>query len=339
MGGYWQGVVVPEREKDVRRGDGGLASASLTRWVEAGLITREQAETIGVFEAKRGAVAAPAARRVPLVTEALGYLGAALALGAVVAFLGQKWGEFTRGAHIGILGGGVVLLLIAGWLLRRTDEPAFGRLMSVLWFLSAGLAAATFALLVPENTADERRTLLTGIGTSAYAGALWLFRRWALQLLACFGGVVTLVVGVIATGWGHPPVWVFGFAVWGLGAVLLLLGWLGPAKPAFAAYVIGSCALIVGPRVSEQDWMLFLGLATGAALMAVSVAAREAVLLGFGAAAVFGYVTWIAVRFFGDTLGAPLALLVAGIVLLGVAVLTARLRRLTGRREPAAPSS
>jgi hypothetical protein len=211
--------------------------------------------------------------------------------------------------------------------------------MSVLWFLSAGLAAATFALLVPENAADERRTLLTGIATSAYAGALWLFRRWALQLLACFGGVVTLVVGVIATGWEHPPVWVFGFVVWGLGAVFLLLGRLGLAKPAFVAYVIGSCALIVGPRVSEQDWTLFLGLATGAALMAVSVAVRNTVLLGFGAAAVFGYVTWIAVRFFGHTLGAPLALLVAGIVLLGVAVLTARLRRLTGRKEPAAPTS
>jgi hypothetical protein len=66
--------------------------------------------------------------------------------------------------------------------------------------------------------------------------------------------------------------------------------------------------------------------------MALSVGVRRTVLLGFGALAVFVYLLRLALQYLGETLGAPLALLVAGVVLLGVAVLTARLRHLT---EPA----
>src|SRR3989304_3770281 len=59
----------------------------LLRWVDASLITSEQAEAIRAFEE---VPAEP--RRVPLIAEALGYLGAALALAAGAARLGARGG-------------------------------------------------------------------------------------------------------------------------------------------------------------------------------------------------------------------------------------------------------
>ncbi|MDH5371716.1 MAG: hypothetical protein OEX97_02090, partial [Acidimicrobiia bacterium] len=58
-----------------------MLSEQLSRWTNAGFITEEQAGQIRSFETAR---AASEERRVPLIVEALGYLGGALAVIAVL---------------------------------------------------------------------------------------------------------------------------------------------------------------------------------------------------------------------------------------------------------------
>jgi len=71
---------------------------------------------------------------------------------------------------------------------------------------------------------------------------------------------------------------------------------------------------------------MLLGLVTAGVLLTFSVTLRNTILLGFGAAGIFIFVPQIIFEYFGDTIGVPLALFLTGVVLLGGALLVARLR-------------
>jgi hypothetical protein len=70
---------------------------SLRAWVDAGLITPDQADAISRYETSGGAGAEAAKpfaaqdSRAALVVEVLGYLGGALALAAVAFIVAQMW--------------------------------------------------------------------------------------------------------------------------------------------------------------------------------------------------------------------------------------------------------
>ena len=61
-------------------------------------------------------------------------------------------------------------------------------------------------------------------------------------------------------------------------------------------------------------------------LVAVSVRLSENVMLGLGVAGLFVYVPMLIFEWFGDSLGAVVALLISGLVLLGVVVGVVRYR-------------
>ncbi|MEX2557699.1 MAG: hypothetical protein WEB06_18970 [Actinomycetota bacterium] len=72
--------------------------------------------------------------------------------------------------------------------------------------------------------------------------------------------------------------------------------------------------------------------------MAASVGLRVTPGLTIGAVGLFAYVTGAVVRNFGDALGVPTALAVTGVVILVVAVLTARLMGVTKQSPEQAPA-
>src|SRR3989304_1563167 len=135
----------------------------LLRWVDASLITSEQAEAIRAFEE---VPAEP--RRVPLIAEALGYLGAALALAAGIVALGDSWQDLSDAARLGALGGAVVVLPVGGFLAPGsvgrawgvgelvTDEKLFEFdvwIGPAIWLLGvAWLVLTKFEILLPEQT-------------------------------------------------------------------------------------------------------------------------------------------------------------------------------------------
>lgn len=60
---------------------------------------------------------------------------------------------------------------------------------------------------------------------------------------------------------------------------------------------------------------------------------RDIVLLTFGTIAIFGYVTAIVVQYFRNALGLPATRAITRVVLLALALITARLRRATRLTE------
>ena len=336
-----RGVTVESAAIDPAAGaqDRSLA-ADLDGWVGAGLISREQGDAIAAHE--RAAVAArkpTRERRVSLIAEALGYVGTALALAGAGVGLGQAWEDIAGWGRLSIAGGATALLLLGGFVLLSQTEPAFRRLQSVLWFLAVG--AAVWALVVLgveflDLEDDERIVLLIGAGTATLAALLWAVRREALQHAALFASVHVALIGAVLCLPGDAPMWAYALLVWGIGVVWGLLGWFRVLEPVWLGMALGSAGAVIGPAIGIGDypWLLAVALGTAVFLMVVSVPTGQVPLLAVGTMGTFGYLTWAVIRYFSDSLGVPLALVVVGGVFLALAVVAGRLTQVTrGRRR------
>jgi hypothetical protein len=94
----------------------------LARWTAAGLIDVGQVGRIEAAERER-AVTLPR-RRLPLVTEVLGYVGAVIAISAIVATVHQLWSHVPTAVVMAAAGVIAVGLLLAGAALRTATDPA-----------------------------------------------------------------------------------------------------------------------------------------------------------------------------------------------------------------------
>lgn len=317
-------------------------SQHLEAWVEQGLISAEQAVAIRDYEERTQEPGRPLLShgRVPLVTEALGYLGIGVAAAALVILLAEDWTTFPLGTRLAATGIGTVVLLLAGWLLRSNDEPAFARFGSVLWALAVASAAwFTGILMVDGVEADEVDVAFTIGAVATLVGAtLYAMRREVLQLIVLAAGSATLVIGLVQLPLdkGEAAAVQVGIALWVLAIVWLALTYRGVLIPRALAYGLGAFAALMGPDAVATGngepigGGLLLGLVTAFALIAASVWLRENVLLVFGSIGAFGYLLGTLKHFFGDTMGMPLVLLTTGAILLVVAFLTMRLRRTPG---------
>jgi len=303
-----------------------LAEA-LSRAVTSGIISVEQADAIRREEAERAGVTRHGAGEIPLVTEVLAYVGAMLAAGALAVLLGKHWSSLGIAGHLSAEALVTVVLLVGGWMLRDTREPAFERLAGVLWLLSAiafGGLVAIFGVDVWKPAATT--TVLTACAsTVVYAGALWAWRPRAPQVLAlwaaCLATVIASLVQVDATASAAVLVpWAFGLAWIGLTR-------LGALRPPATSYALGALPVLAAPFATDFGWPLILGLVSAGAVMAASIWLRRTELLFMGAVALFFYVLRLGIQYFAPALGLPVSLLVAGLALIGIALLTAHMYR------------
>ena len=297
----------------------------LARWVAAGLVTPAQAAAILAAEET-----APAERGSSMAATALGYLGASVALVGGVVAASREWSAMATGSRLALALGATLLLLAAGFLARRRDHPALRSLDGFLWFLSTAEAAFTAGLVAHDVLDLETRsiTFFAGGAAAAWGAPLWRLRRSAIQETAVFAGLGVFVEALLAHLPG-PPDELHGLPLWGLGAVWAILAW-GRVLSRRSSLALASVALLFGAQLLSVGWRgagLALGIGTGVALLAASVALRSTVLLAFGAAGVLLFLPQIVFEYLGDTLGAPLALLVCGVAILGGAFAAARLKR------------
>ena len=305
--------------------------SEIERWLQAGLLSKDQADAIVVFEKRQAS-----SRKIPTFAEALGYIGAVLALAGGGVAIGQVWDDLSEVAHVSILAAATLFALGAGWLIRSQAEPAIQRMMSVLWALSVAGSVATMSLLFVDvvDLSEDARGLAIGGISAAYAALLWGSHRRVLQLVALFGTGLAAAIGVIVILPGEPAGWVLALATWAYGGVWLLLGWNEIVMPAWAAVPLGAVVGSFAPSIAaeEHGWLLAVGLASAALLMALGMSDHNVPLLAIGSVASFAYLTASVVRYFGDTLGVPLALSLVGVLVLALAVTIGRTGTFGGGR-------
>ena len=298
----------------------------LERWVDEQLISRTEAEAITKFE-QRGEVQP---HRISLVTEAIGYVGAALLLAAGASLVSRFWEDTDELARVTVLTIATAVLIGLGWAFRASAEPAVGRLAGVLWVAAVGTAAGLAAVIAVDVAHAEGRVpgFAAGLAATAVATPLYLVRRKSLQHIALFLGA-TLAV---ASAFGIEDSFVPGLAVWVFAAAWAVAGGAGLLPPERAAAALGSLAMLMGAQsvADATDAGLWLGLATAAALLAASVLRHDRVLLGFGAVGLFAFLIRTIREYLGGGAGMALGLAGTGLVVLVIALL---LSRRTARRQ------
>ena len=254
----------------------------LDRWVAAGFLGPEQAEAILDHEGLRAGpeVLAPApsepavhhpSSRFPVVAEALGYLGGALALTGLVLVLVHYWPDLAWVGRLALSGVGAAALVAGGFAVRDQADPALVRLRAFLWLLSSAATAVFVGVLVTEgrDLADETVAFWCAAAVAVQSGALWRWRDRPVQQIVALGGLAAAV--------GTGVSLVAGDAVAGVALLVLGLGYLAlgltrrtPAVP--LTELVAAGALLAGGLVIISASMsagLLVALATVVGLLGV----------------------------------------------------------------------
>jgi hypothetical protein len=309
--------------------------ARLQLWRAEGLVTPEQAEAIAAYEAVHGERRAP---RRTLFAEAIGYVGAALAVGAVGMIVSNIWQELTTGPRLTLVGLFVVLLGGAALALQRAERAPIQRLATLL-FTSAIVGVGWFTAIVATEVASlEEGEVGLAVGAVALVASLpvHLLRPRALHQLTVL--VATLVVAVSAlslTPMPVEPIW-YGLTVSAIGVAWFALAAGGWLLPRVLAEVSGSVLAVLALQAtgSDQVWPLLLATTLAGALIALAIVSDRMHHLVVGAIGLFVIVPQLVILLFGDTLGAPAVLLIIGLLLVLLAVGIGRARREVGGAEP-----
>lgn len=272
----------------------GLAAA-LERWVEAGLLTEDQSTAIEAYES--AAVSRPPpwtgptpstsvvgrlrSTRVPVVAEALGYLGGALATVGLVLVVSRYWPDMTTAGRLALSGAAAALLGVAGLLVHEDADPALARLRSVLWLASTAAAALFAGVLAADGLgADSPETIVASCAgaVAAVSGVMWGWRDRPLQQLVALAGAVVCIGASVAHVAAPGPV---GLSVWAMGAILLVMALREVTPLPWVTEVVGAVALIAGGGIASSDvdgvasaWMgfgLLLVVASAVLLVAIAV--------------------------------------------------------------------
>ena len=310
----------------------------LDDWSRAGLISASQAARITTFEIERERPMTRGAGtdRRGAAAEAVGYVGAALAVGALALLLSDLWQQLVVGGRLALVGLLTALVGSGGLVLHRSDRDPMQRLAGVL-LATTVIGAGWLALLVGLDVTDlegEDAALLVGGVAALVALPLYVLRRRAMAQLALYVPVLVIIGALLAQpSLDVAPVWI-GLVFWGFGAAWLLLGLGGWLRPATVAEMLGATAALLAAQFASFDdaraWLLWLGLATALALVGLGVAADRLHDLALGAVGLFVFVPQLVFELFGDAIGAPATLLVVGLLLVLLAVGLGRVRREVG---------
>ncbi|WP_406054696.1 DUF2157 domain-containing protein [Kribbella sp. NBC_00889] len=307
--------------------------ALLEHWIAAGVITPEQAARMRADVGPSMPPASPETehRQASLAIEALGYLGSVLIVVASLLLASEYWDDLSTVGQLIIIGGAAGTLLLAGFVVPERLGRAGTRMHAVLWLGATVATAGLLGLFGDEVLGwyDEDLALLVFVGVTALAAALWWRLPTALQQAAVVAGLAG-AAGAAAAEFHARADQLPGLAIWGVGAIWFVLGWGGIVLPRWTALLLGGFGLMIGSGMTmPADGGIVVALTTVTALVVLAVLARDLLVLALGAWGALQFLPIAINEWFPGEVAAAIALLVAGGLLVSVAIWIARRRGVT----------
>lgn len=211
------------------------------RWVDAGIISEEQAHDLVGFES--ASVEPAEARRVGLGAEVAIYLGSVVTLMGAVVVAAERWEDIAFGGRLAIAVVTALLGSVGGALLMRVDEPVARRLASFLWVVGVGGVALGIGVTADEFDASPGATaLIVGASVAVVGAALWRNLDRPLQLLTAVIGVVVVGGGVVELT--DMAFWVAALVAWAAAGGFGVAAGVGVVRPRTFALLVASVGAI-----------------------------------------------------------------------------------------------
>jgi len=310
---------------------------SVTALAAAGDLS--EVELMGAF--REGAGGEIAERNIRY-SSLLYFIGGGVVLMGIVALIAQIWDDVGSVMHVVVtLGPGIAAFTVGVLLSRRqwlgAAGPAFFLIAALVLPVGMAVTLDEAGLQVDHL---EWQSLISLVLAGAFLSAYLLFRSNSLLVYTI--GFATWAFFAI-TGWIAGPNPVFGeveffeyraLAV-GLTYLALAYAFANTSRRALSDILyglgtlafLGSALALGGWRPSQNVFweLVFPGLVF--AVLYASVHLKNKALLGLGSIFLASYLVKITSEYFSDSLGWPLALVISGLLLMGVGYFTLRLKR------------
>lgn len=325
----------------------------IDEWMEDGLISPEQAEALKRRE-REHADTATFPRRVR-AEEILVYVGSLVVFLALAFLVILNWRALGGAGRILSVAVPTVAMFGLGWWLRGSESARLKRAAQALWLAACLLSGLMFGVILDEmGLIDWQRLgptdpqvlisclLATGVAGVAFvmfptipqsiAFHLWgsavvlTFLGWLDQVLPPFNhfyeNLGVLAIGLVAGGsWVALSEWLQATGREALVNVSRIFG----------ALTILGFSLILAIESSPAPWqkavLEIIAFLASVSFIAASVKRQSQVFLYSGAAFLLLLITYVNFEHFADRVGVPIALLIIGVLLIGLGLGTERLRR------------
>ncbi len=289
--------------------------------------------------------AAKPPRVIPIVSEILGYIGGAFALGASIALVTAYADKIGAWGQIAVCLVAAIAGLVGGFAIGRIDDPGARRLQQFLLLVGvAGIGATkglavyrilksgvlgVSGLLAPANAADWG-LFVGALAAVIVGGIVWWFCRTGLQQLAFGVSLATACITALALPQTEGPYWVVGLVLLVIGLVWGAMGYAGLLRPVNAALALGTVGVVAGfltmasmGNDSPHAWALWSGLAATVVLLALGLLTRRYVVVGISALGLWQFLPAILGELFPDSIAGPIVVMVLGVVFIGTGVAVA----------------
>ncbi len=272
--------------------------------------------------------AAPADSGASRVAIIFGYLAAIFVIAGVATFIGINWDKLNSFARVLVtLGLGLMLLFYALW---NEHSGKFPVITGGLYVLSYLLQPTGILVALDEWASGDDAQLaiiVTGTVMTIQAAILQRWRPHPVLLLALIG----FAAGTFATYCDRIDVR-GGWIAMSVGSGLTLIG-LGLRAP--GSVDVGRLSILVGSAMAFAGaGDLFTGTPAEVLLPGLSalglfaaVTLRSRLLLLTSVLSLLAYLSYFTARYFADSLGWPLVLVLLGILFAGVGMFAMRLSR------------
>lgn len=300
-----------------------------------------KAELDAAYDAGSGIIADPSLTKKIGIAEILYYIGGAIVVLGIAILLAQNWGMLGFGAKVlATLGAGVAAYIVG--LLFQRDEKT--EMVGSAFYLISALVMPIGLYVVFDNAGFDiesfgTQSLISGILFAMYMSSYLLLRKSVFVVFSILFGT-WLFFSLTSFMIGGNPYFDWKFYVYrvlGVGLMYVLLGYsfskTGLASLQGFLYSFGilgflGAALVLGGWEPYQNvfWeLVYPGLVFG--VLFLSVHLKSKAFLTFGTLFLMGYILKITGEYFSSGLGWPLALVIAGLALIGVGYMSISLKK------------
>jgi hypothetical protein len=257
------------------------------------------------------------------------YLGGTFIFAGIAAFIALQWESMTSAARVIItLGSGIASFALAT---IATRDARFDKAAAPLFLIAAALEPVGMLVAFNEYASggrDARWAALITVAVMAiqFAVIFSVLRQSMLLFLAVFFAMLAWWTAFDLLGVDES------FGVMMLGGCLLLAAVAADRTPhrtiTPAWYLVGGIAFLYGlfDLVEGTPFeLLFILMASGFVYLSASIPSRTLLMVATGA--ILGYTGWFTGEHFADSLGWPLALMLFGLLMIGLSALAFRIDR------------